>query len=159
MTHFCFLYMFLVNQRFIFPNFLLCRLLQRSARSQVSSQVATHQEIGSQLRAGEMPDLNRGLQDNSLACYLWATMPPTLSYHASRIELPCLPTLSHHASHVWKIKGHLDLVDKKRVTFFNNDAFSADCSVPGQPCLHRWNSTYTWAGTPGVSNEDTWNGR
>jgi hypothetical protein len=36
-----------------------------SARSQVPSQVATHQKIGSQLWAGEMPDLNPGLQDNS----------------------------------------------------------------------------------------------
>jgi hypothetical protein len=40
-----FLYMFLANQRFIFRNFLLCHRSQMSARSQVSSQGATHQEI------------------------------------------------------------------------------------------------------------------
>jgi hypothetical protein len=37
--------------------------------SQVLSQVATHQEIGSQLWAGETPDSNPGLQDNSLVQY------------------------------------------------------------------------------------------
>jgi hypothetical protein len=52
-----------------FRNFLLCCPSLRSARSQVLSQVATHQEIGSQLWAGETPDLNPGLQDNSLARY------------------------------------------------------------------------------------------
>jgi hypothetical protein len=61
--------MFLANQWFIFHNFLLCCPSQRSARSQVPSQVATHQEIGSQLWAGEMPDSNPGLEDNSLAHY------------------------------------------------------------------------------------------
>jgi hypothetical protein len=50
-----------------FRNFLLCCPSHWSARSQVPSQVATHQEIGSQLWAGETPDLNPGLQDNSLA--------------------------------------------------------------------------------------------
>ncbi len=59
--------MFLVNQRFISHNFLLCRPSQRSALSQVPSQVATHQKIGSQLWAGETPDSNPGLQDNSQA--------------------------------------------------------------------------------------------
>ncbi len=58
--------MFLANQRFIFHDFLLCRPSQRSAPSQVPSQVATHQEIGSQLWAGETLDSNPGLQDNSL---------------------------------------------------------------------------------------------
>jgi hypothetical protein len=61
--------MFLVKQRFIFRNFLLCRPSQRLAHSQVPSQVATHQEISSQLWAEDMPDLNLGLQDNSLARY------------------------------------------------------------------------------------------
>jgi hypothetical protein len=64
-TCFFFLYMFLANQRFISHNLLLCCPSQRSARSQVPSQVATHQTIGSQLWAGEMPDSNPGLQDNS----------------------------------------------------------------------------------------------
>ncbi len=59
-----------------FRNFLHCCPSQRSAHSQVPSQVAPHQEIGSQLWAGEMPDSNPGLQDNSLARYHWATMPP-----------------------------------------------------------------------------------
>jgi hypothetical protein len=68
-TGFFFLYMFLANQWFIFSNFLLCCPSQRSARSQVPSQVATHQEIGSQLWAGETLDSNPGLQDNSLARY------------------------------------------------------------------------------------------
>jgi hypothetical protein len=35
----------------------------------VPSQVATHQENGSQLWAGETPDLNPGLKDNSMARY------------------------------------------------------------------------------------------
>ncbi len=48
--------MFLANQRFISHNLLLCCPSQRSARSQVPSQVATHQTIGSQLWAGETPD-------------------------------------------------------------------------------------------------------
>jgi hypothetical protein len=68
-TFFFFLYMFLVNQRFIFHDYLLCRPSQRSAHSQVPSQVATHQEIGSQLWAGETLDSNPGLQDNSLVRY------------------------------------------------------------------------------------------
>jgi hypothetical protein len=68
--------MFLANQRFILCNFLLCCPSQRSAQSQVPSQLATHQEIGNQLWTGEKPDLNPGLQDNSLACYHWVTMPP-----------------------------------------------------------------------------------
>ncbi len=67
-----------------FPNFSLYRPPQRSARSQVPSQVATHQEDGSQLWAGETPDLNSGLLDNSLVRYHWATMPPS-------IEPPSLP--------------------------------------------------------------------
>jgi hypothetical protein len=66
---FFFLYIFWVNQQFIFHNFLLCRPSQRSVFSQVPSQVATHQKIDSQLRAGETPDLNPGLQDNSHASY------------------------------------------------------------------------------------------
>ncbi len=49
-----------------FCNFLLCCPSQRSAPSQVPSQVATQLEIGSQLWAGETPDLNPGLQDNSV---------------------------------------------------------------------------------------------
>jgi hypothetical protein len=44
--------MFLVNQRFLFRNFLLCCPSQRSARSHVPSQVATQQEIDRQLWAG-----------------------------------------------------------------------------------------------------------
>ncbi len=35
------------------------------------------QEIGSQLWAGETPDSNPGLQDNSLVRYHWATTPPS----------------------------------------------------------------------------------
>jgi hypothetical protein len=68
-SRFFFLYMFLSNQRFISHNLLLCRPSQRSARSQVPSQVATHQMIGSQLWAGETPDSNPGLEDNSQARY------------------------------------------------------------------------------------------
>ncbi len=45
--------MFLANQQFISHDFLICRPSQRSACSQVPSQVATHQKIGSQLWAGE----------------------------------------------------------------------------------------------------------
>ncbi len=64
-----FLYMFLANQQFISHNFLLCHPSQRSAHSQVPSHMATHKKIGSQLWAGEMPDSNLGLQDNSQARY------------------------------------------------------------------------------------------
>jgi hypothetical protein len=64
-----FLCMFLVNQWFIFRNFHLCCPSQRAARSQGPSEVTTYQEIGSQLWAGETPDSNPGLQDNSLAHY------------------------------------------------------------------------------------------
>jgi hypothetical protein len=65
---FFFLYMFLANQRFISHNFLLCRTSQRSARSQVPSQVATHQKIGSQLWVGETPGRsNSGLYST----YIW----------------------------------------------------------------------------------------
>ncbi len=60
-----------------FRNILLCCPSQRSARSQVPSQVATHLEIGSQLWAGDTLDSNPGLQDNSLARYHWATTPPS----------------------------------------------------------------------------------
>ncbi len=66
---FSFLCMFLVNQWFLFRNFLLCCPSQRSARSHVLSQVATHQEIDRQLWAGGTPDSNPGLQDNSLVRY------------------------------------------------------------------------------------------
>ncbi len=59
-----------------FRNFLLCCPSQRSARSQVPSQVATHQEMSRELWAGETPDSNPGLQDNSLARCHRATMPP-----------------------------------------------------------------------------------
>ncbi len=47
-------------------NFLLCLPSQRPALSQVPSQVATLQKIGSLLWAGEAPDLNPGLLDNML---------------------------------------------------------------------------------------------
>ncbi len=60
--------------RTIFRNFLLRCPSQSSARSQVPSQVVTYLE-SSQLWAGKTPDLNPGLQDNSLARYHWATMP------------------------------------------------------------------------------------
>jgi hypothetical protein len=53
---FFFFICFLVSQRFIHRNFLLCHLSQRSTRSQVPSQVAlaTHQEIGSRLCAANI---------------------------------------------------------------------------------------------------------
>jgi hypothetical protein len=56
------LYVFFANQRSIFHNFFLCCPSQRSARGQVPSQVATHQEMGNQLWGGETPDSNPGLQ-------------------------------------------------------------------------------------------------
>jgi hypothetical protein len=84
-----------------FHNFLVCCPSQRSARSQVPSQVATHQEIGSQLWVGERPNSNPGLQDFSLARYHWATTPPTLSHQASHIEPPCLP----RRIYVWCYSG------------------------------------------------------
>ncbi len=62
--------MFLTNQWFnFFYHFHLCCPSQRSACSQLPSQVATHYEIGSQLWAGETPDSDPGLQDNNLVRY------------------------------------------------------------------------------------------
>jgi hypothetical protein len=83
-------YLFFSSYVFCEPHSFLiifsCRPSQRSARSQVPSQVATHQKIGSQLWAWETPDSNPGLQDNSQAHYHWATTPPILSHHASQEE-------------------------------------------------------------------------
>ncbi len=73
--HFFSLYMFFGEPAVHFSQFFLCCPSQRSACSQVPSQVATHQEMGNQLWAGETPDSNPGLQDNSLAHYRWATTP------------------------------------------------------------------------------------
>ncbi len=67
--YFIILYIFFCEPAVHFRHFLLCCPSQRLARSQVPSQVATHQEIGSQLWAGETPDSNPGLQDNSLVRY------------------------------------------------------------------------------------------
>ncbi len=61
------LYVFWQTSSSFFCNLLLCCPSQWSAQSQVPSQVATHQEICSQLWAGETPDSDPGLQDNSLA--------------------------------------------------------------------------------------------
>ncbi len=58
--------MFLANQRFIFHNFLLCCPSQRSARGQVPSQVATHQEMGNQLLAGETPDSIKTIEASNI---------------------------------------------------------------------------------------------
>jgi hypothetical protein len=59
--------MFLADQRFSFCNFLLCCPSHSSARSHVPSQVATHQEIGSQLLAGETPVSSAGEEKTSMA--------------------------------------------------------------------------------------------
>ncbi len=88
-----FFFVFFWRTRVHFRNFHLCCPLQRSAHSQVPSEVATHQEIGSQLWAGETPYSNPGLQDNSLARYHWATTPPhwaTTPPKPPIIELPHL---------------------------------------------------------------------
>jgi hypothetical protein len=69
-----------------FHNFLLCCPSLRSAHSQVPSQVATHQEIGSQLWAGETLDSNiRTAGQQSVA------LP--LSHHASRMTVCCLVSI------------------------------------------------------------------
>jgi hypothetical protein len=104
-TNFVFLYMFLVNQMFISHNFLLCRPSQRSVRSQVPSQVITHQKIGSQLRAGETSDSNPWLQDKSQACY----------HHVT----PCLPN---------KIKKLLDNI----VLFITTSSCQLRVGLKGQ---------------------------
>jgi hypothetical protein len=70
----------------IFHNFLLCRPSQRSALSQVPSQVATLQKIGSLLWAGEVPDSNPGLQDYSS------------SYFPSLASSFLAPTPAHYMS-------------------------------------------------------------
>ncbi len=76
--------LYVLPKWFISHNFLRCRPSQRSALSQVPSQVATHRKIGSQLWAGETPDPNPGLQDDSQARYHWATMPPIAYYSFSQ---------------------------------------------------------------------------
>ncbi len=59
--------MFLANQRFIFNNFLLCCPNRgQSARGQVPSQAATHQQIGSQLLAGETPDSIKTIEASNI---------------------------------------------------------------------------------------------
>ncbi len=114
--------MFLANQRLISHNFLLCRPSQRSARSQVPSQVATNQKIGSQLWAGETLDLNPGLQDNSQERYHWATMAPRYVQMYVQQDHPLViedrglrhvrpPPVGGHASRSlkareWKFKGY-----------------------------------------------------
>jgi hypothetical protein len=75
--------MFLGNQWFIFVIFSSVAPHRGQPAAKYHPKVATHQEIGSQLWAGETPDSNPGLQDNSLVA-----LP--LSYHASQ-ELPRLP--------------------------------------------------------------------
>jgi hypothetical protein len=79
-----FLYIVLANQRLIFRKILLCRPSQRSACHQVSSQVATHQEICSQLWAGEIPDLNLGTAGQQSGVLPW-------SHRVSPIETPRFP--------------------------------------------------------------------
>jgi hypothetical protein len=81
-----FIYMFLANQPLIFPNFLLCCPSKKSARSQVPSQVATHQEIGSQLWAGESQIGTRDYRTTALRA---PTEPPRLPTGP-----PCLTELS-----------------------------------------------------------------
>ncbi len=63
--------MFLANQWFIFVIFFFSSVAPHRGQSAAKyhPKVATHQEIGSQLWAGETPDLNPGLQDNSLVRY------------------------------------------------------------------------------------------
>ncbi len=66
---FFFLCMFLGNQRFIFVIFSSVAPHRGQPAAKGHPWVATHQEIGSQLWAGETPDSNPGLQDNSLVRY------------------------------------------------------------------------------------------
>jgi hypothetical protein len=61
--------MFLANHRFMFIIFFSVAPHRGQPAAKYHPKVATHQEIGSQLWAGETPDLNLGLQDNSLVCY------------------------------------------------------------------------------------------
>ncbi len=110
-----------------FCNFFLCCPSQRSARSQVPSLGGNPPEISSQLWAGETPNSNPGLQDNSLVRNHWATTPPyhwattppyhwattpplrlsyhasiPLSYHASlSTELPRTPPLKNGYNYFW----------------------------------------------------------
>jgi hypothetical protein len=61
--------MFLGNQQFIFVIFSFVAPHRGQPAAKCHPWVATHQEIGSQLWAGETPDSNPGLQDNSLVHY------------------------------------------------------------------------------------------
>ncbi len=73
---FFFLCMFLGYQRFIFVIVSSVAPHRGQPAAKCHPWVATHQEIGSQLWAGETLDSNQGLQDNSLVRYYWATTPP-----------------------------------------------------------------------------------
>jgi hypothetical protein len=107
-TRFFFFFIcFLANQQSIFHNFFLCCPSQRSARGQVPSQVATHQEMGNQLWAGETPDSNPGLQDNSLAHYHWATICTRLAwYWRNTPQSFCNPPLTWE-SHLYPLDPFL----------------------------------------------------
>jgi hypothetical protein len=67
--------MFLGNQLFIFVIFSSVAPHRGQPAAKCQRKVATHQEIGSQLWAGETLDSNPGLQDNSLVRYHWASTP------------------------------------------------------------------------------------
>ncbi len=66
---FFFFVCFLANQRFIFVIFSSVAPHRGQPAAKCHPKVATHQEIGSQLWAGETPDSNPGQQDNSLVRY------------------------------------------------------------------------------------------
>jgi hypothetical protein len=91
---FSLLYIFLATQRFIFVIFSSVAP-HRVQPDQVPSQVATHQEIGSQVWAAEAPDSNPGLQDHQSGLLpLSHRASLSLSHHTSL-------SLSHHTSLHW----------------------------------------------------------
>jgi hypothetical protein len=64
-----FFFMFFSKQWFIFGFFSSVAPHRGQSAAMWPFQVATHQEIGNQLWAGETPDSNLGLQEKSLARY------------------------------------------------------------------------------------------
>jgi hypothetical protein len=91
---FFFFVCFLANQQFIYRNFLLCHPSQRSARSQVTSQVAIQQEIAVSCGLGRRLTRTRDCRTT-----VWHAIIEPLRFP---IEPPCFPqnNSEHITSHL-----------------------------------------------------------
>ncbi len=134
-VHYLFLFFlicFWANKRSIFHNFFLCCPSQRSAIGQVPSQVATHQEMGNQLWAGETPDSNPGLQDKSLAHYHWATTSLYTTCRSSSIAQFCRRT-THFFIEESRIFLHLGSVSPSYGNYRSMAHYTYDPEASGNP--------------------------